>query len=108
MSLSTHVLDAGSGLPAGGMRVHLDIRDGDGWRSLASAATDSDGRIRELAAVDTGIHRLTFDTGTYFGERGVATFYPEVSVVFEVIDAGVHHHVPLLLSPYAYSTYRGS
>ncbi len=114
MSLSTHVLDTVAGRPAAGVRVALECRDGDGWRSLGSGTTDADGRVRDLASADgvdglaAGVHRLTFATAAYFTDRGVAAFYPEVSIVFHVTDPEQHHHVPLLLSPFAYSTYRGS
>jgi 5-hydroxyisourate hydrolase len=114
MSLSTHVLDGVRGQPAPGVRVRLDFAlpeaRGGGWLELAEARTDADGRIRfadELIAT-AGAHRLVFDTGAYFAAQGVATFYPEVSIAFTVADAAAHHHVPLLLSPFAYSTYRGS
>lgn len=108
MSLSTHVLDATTGRPATGVAVTLEQRDGDGWQPVAHGTTDADGRIRPLGDPAAGVHRITFDSGGYFAGRGVATFYPQVSVVFEITDAAEHHHVPLLLSPFAYSTYRGS
>ncbi|MBT2208366.1 hydroxyisourate hydrolase [Actinomadura sp. NEAU-AAG7] len=104
MSLSTHVLDAARGLPARGVAVRLDRRDPDGgWTTLAEARTDADGRIGEWGVLPgPGVHRLTFDTG------GLSEFYPEVTVAFTVTDPERHLHVPLLLSPFAYSTYRGS
>jgi 5-hydroxyisourate hydrolase len=104
--ISTHVLDAVRGTPAVGIRVELFTNDVE----IASALTDADGRVPELlpGPVDEGTYRLTFDTGTYFGALGVQTFYPEVSISFRVTDSREHHHVPLLLSPFAYSTYRGS
>lgn len=104
MSLSTHVLDAAKGLPAAGMAVRLERREADGgWASVAAARTDTDGRIREWdAPIEAGVHRLTFDTA------GLSDFYPEVTVAFTVTDPGRHLHVPLLISPFAYSTYRGS
>jgi 5-hydroxyisourate hydrolase len=105
MSLSTHVLDAGLGRPASGVAVRLD-RDG---ACLAQARTDDDGRVRELAAeLPVGDYRLSFDTGGYLAATGQRGFYPEVVVAFRVTDAERHHHVPLLLSAYAYSTYLGS
>ena len=109
-TLSTHVLDAVSGRPAAGVRVALDRRDGGGWRPLGSGVTDDDGRVRDLApdGLAAGVHRLVFATGEYFAATGQAGFYPEVPVVFEVTDSGRHYHVPLLLSPFAFSTYRGS
>ncbi|MGH8960139.1 MAG: hydroxyisourate hydrolase [Jatrophihabitantaceae bacterium] len=108
MTLSTHVLDAASGRPAEGVAVTLERGTDDGWQPVAGGRTDADGRIGALGEPEAGVHRIRFDTGGYFAERGVPTFYPEVSVVFEVTDAQQHHHVPLLLSPYAFSTYRGS
>jgi 5-hydroxyisourate hydrolase len=109
-TLSTHVLDAASGLPAAGVRVALHRRDGHGWEPLGEAVTDEDGRVRDLAVGGLGadVHRLVFATGDYFAATGQTGFYPEVMVVFEVTDPGRHYHVPLLLSPYAFSTYRGS
>jgi 5-hydroxyisourate hydrolase len=108
-TLSTHVLDAASGQPAAGVRVALDRRDGDGWQPLGQGVTDDDGRVRDLApgGLGAGAHRLVFATGEYFAATGQTGFYPEVTVVFEVTDDR-HYHVPLLLSPYAFSTYRGS
>jgi len=105
MTVSTHVLNATTGQPAVGLELALSRQDGAGWRELSRRATDQDGRVRDLAG-DTapGVYRITFQTGAYLAE----TFYPEVTVVFRITDPGAHHHVPLLLSPYAYSTYRGS
>ncbi|WP_067454983.1 hydroxyisourate hydrolase [Actinomadura macra] len=104
MSLSTHVLDAARGRPAAGMAVRLDRYEPDGrWTVLAVAHTDADGRIGDWGTdPDAGVHRLTFDTA------GLSEFYPEVTVAFTIEDPGRHLHVPLLLSPFAYSTYRGS
>jgi 5-hydroxyisourate hydrolase len=108
-TLSTHVLDAVSGRPAAGMALTLERRSDAGWTAVGQSATDADGRCAELAreGLSTGIWRLVFDTGSYFSAAGARAFYPEVCVVFEVTEPG-HHHVPLLLSPFAYSTYRGS
>ena len=108
MSLSTHVLDATTGRPAIGVPVRLERGDGG---TLASAATDAGGRIKDWGgaeAAEPGRYRLIFDTGAYFAVRGIGTFYPEVAVTFAISDPSEHYHVPLLLSPYAYSTYRGS
>jgi len=106
-TISTHVLDAAAGTPAAGVPVSLErrLRDG-GWSTPQRGRTDADGRLRFADAVEQGTFRLTFATGEYFTAGGVPSFYPEVTVTFTV-EAG-HYHVPLLLSPYAYSTYRGS
>ncbi|HEY1702355.1 MAG TPA: hydroxyisourate hydrolase [Trebonia sp.] len=108
MSLSTHVLDATTGTPAAAIAVRAESRIDGSWQPGTEAVTDADGRIRDLGHPAAGTHRLTFDTGGYFARRGVAAFYPEVTVTFQVTDPEAHHHVPLLLSPFAYSTYRGS
>ncbi|HEV7204624.1 MAG TPA: hydroxyisourate hydrolase [Jatrophihabitans sp.] len=106
MSVSTHVLDAVAGRPAAGVRVVLERRDETGWNEIAARSTDTDGRVADLASgADPGVYRLRFDVEGYLGAE---TFYPEVAVTFRITDAAAHHHVPLLLSPYAYSTYRGS
>lgn len=107
MSLvTTHVLDTARGRPAAGVPVDLETFTDGAWRPLAHGVTDADGRVGDLGpdAVPHGRYRLRFDTAAYFAGTG---FYPEVVVVFEVAD-DAHHHVPLLLSPFAYSTYRGS
>lgn len=104
--LSTHVLDAVAGRPAVGVAVVLTDAAGS---AVARGVTDADGRIGALGAdLAVGTYRLTFDTGGYFGAQQVDSFYPEVTVTFEVTDLTAKYHVPLLLSPYAYSTYRGS
>jgi 5-hydroxyisourate hydrolase len=105
VSVSTHVLDAVAGGPAAGVGVRLLAGDA----VVAEGVTDVDGRCR-LAEGPTaaGPHRLVFATGAWFAGRERETFWPEVVLVFEVRDPAAHHHVPLLLSPYAYSTYRGS
>ena len=108
MSLSTHVLDATTGAPAPAVAISLESQlDGD-WRPVAEASTDEDGRVRQLGNPGAGRHRISFDTGGYFARAGQPCFYPEVTVTFEIVDADAHHHVPLLLSPFAFSTYRGS
>jgi 5-hydroxyisourate hydrolase len=112
MTVSTHVLDAVAGTPAPGVPVALSMRDTDGsWLSVEAGVTDADGRLRFAAQTTGTAYRLTFGTGLYFAGHGVATFYPEVVITFSTftLDAAPgHYHVPLLLSPYAYSTYRGS
>ena len=106
MSLSTHVLDAMSGRPAAGVTVTLTDATG---AALTTATTNDDGRIPNLGDdLPAGFYRLRFDTGSYFARLDVPTFYPEVLIAFEITDPTSHYHVPVLLSPYAYSTYRGS
>jgi len=111
-AITTHVLDTSLGRPAAGVAVRLERREGASWIELGRGATDGDGRCRNLlpegVSLQPSIYRLSFDSAAYFGGRGVPTFYPEVSVVFEVREPAQHHHVPLLLSPFGYSTYRGS
>jgi 5-hydroxyisourate hydrolase len=107
--LTTHVLDLALGQPARGLSLRLDVFEAGDWKSVAAAVTDSDGRAPELAVVlERRSYRLTFETGPYFAASGRSTFYPRVEVTFEVTDPAQHHHVPLLLSPFGYSTYRGS
>lgn len=107
--VTTHVLDAVTGSPAMGLSVTLEGRGDGGWSVLATGETDADGRVSELGAavLPGGRYRIGFDTGAWFEAAGRATFYPEVQISFELADAA-HYHVPLLLSPFAYSTYRGS
>jgi len=112
MTISTHVLDASQGVPAAGISVTLSRLE-TGWLDIESGVTDADGRHRFLAEVPAGTYCLTFATGAYFAARAVATFYPEVAITFTIAEPedGMlprHSHVPLLLSPFAYSTYRGS
>jgi 5-hydroxyisourate hydrolase len=112
-AITTHVLDTSCGRPARGIVVRLELEGADGsWRSLGQGATDADGRARSLLPDDSpfteGIYRLTFETGPYFAGREIETFYREVLIVFTVSDRAEHYHVPLLLNPFGYSTYRGS
>lgn len=105
-NISTHVLDAVTGRPAAGVPVELTDAAGV---TLATTTTDDDGRAGALHSGDlSGVFRLHFDTASYFAAHGVAAFYPEVVIAFEITDPAGKYHVPLLLSPYAYSTYRGS
>jgi 5-hydroxyisourate hydrolase len=111
-TVSTHVLDSALGRPAAGVPVrleHLD-RDGGGASPVAAAVTDGDGRVGDLgpAGLAAGTYRVTFDTAAYFARSGRSAFYPEVTVSFVIEPDGGHYHVPLVLSPFAYSTYRGS
>jgi 5-hydroxyisourate hydrolase len=110
--ITTHVLDTARGRPAAGLRVVLEIRSGNGrFRVLGRGKTDANGRIGDLlpeGSLRRGTYRLTFDTGRYSRAQGGRGFYPSVAVVFEITEPGQHYHVPLLLSPFGYSTYRGS
>ncbi|MCP3801538.1 hydroxyisourate hydrolase [Allokutzneria sp. A3M-2-11 16] len=111
MSLSTHVLDTNSGVPAAGMAVRLDRLSQAGWEPLAAEKTNSDGRITgwgPAVEVPPATYRLVFETADYLTAQGLPVFFPEVAITFVITDGARHHHVPLLLSPYAYSTYRGS
>ena len=113
MSLSTHVLDASLGRPAQGVPIQLKRSDGTAAPPIFTTSTDPDGRYRHQEAgkdvpLAAGIYDLTFDTAAYFAASGQTGFYPRVTVTFEITDPTMHHHVPLLLSPFAFSTYRGS
>lgn len=110
--ITTHVLDTAVGKPAVGIPVMLEARTGpDHWERVAQGETNTDGRIPGFVPTDhilqPGTYRITFETGPYFQRMGVQGFYPWVQVVFELRDTS-HHHVPLLLNPFGYSTYRGS
>jgi 5-hydroxyisourate hydrolase len=111
-TITTHVLDVSVGRPAVGVPVVLEVEEvGTGWRTLGRGETDKDGRLRDLlasGALVEGTYRLTFDTHAYFAEHKVEALYPQVVVVFSVLEAQQHYHIPLLLSPFGYSTYRGS
>jgi 5-hydroxyisourate hydrolase len=109
-AITTHVLDTALGRPAEGVPITLERAVDGAWAAAGEAVTDADGRARDLLSgrLQAGRYRLTFGTGAYFRAAGVRGFYPEVSVLFEVTDPGEHHHVPLLLNPFGYSTYRGS
>ena len=106
--VTSHVLDAATGRPAVGVGVRLDAQATGGWTTIAAAVTDADGRVSRFGpeALAEGVYRVVFDTAGWFGDR--PTFYPEVVIVFELAEASEHYHIPLLLSPFAYSTYRGS
>ena len=111
--ISTHVLDTAKGKPAAGVPVRLERQDASGkWLSLGSGQTDQDGRCAQLlpdgATVVEGVYRLTFDTAKYFGACSVEGLYPAVEVLFHVRKDETHFHIPLLLSPNGYTTYRGS
>jgi 5-hydroxyisourate hydrolase len=110
--ITTHVLDTALGQPARGLAVTLEAQDSAGaWTELAARATDSDGRVGDLispGSLQARTYRLSFDTGAYLRGAGRPVFYPRVEITFAVTAPGEHHHVPLLLSPFGYSTYRGS
>ena len=108
-AVTTHVLDTGLGQPAAGVPVRLVHVSPEGSRVVGESATDADGRVSELGPeqIDPGTYQLVFDTGVYAAATGQRCFFPEVTLTFLVADSS-HHHVPLLLSPFAYSTYRGS
>jgi 5-hydroxyisourate hydrolase len=111
-AITTHILDTSRGRPAGDVLVVLELRAGDTHRELGRGTTDADGRLRTLLAagapVAIGVYRLTFHTAGYFAALGLSGFYPEVTIAFEIRDPAQHYHVPLLLNPFGYSTYRGS
>lgn len=107
--ITTHILDTSRGKPAANVGVKLEARRDDAWIEVGRGETDGDGRCKTLttAPVPDGLYRLCFDTGSYYRERHTETFFPEVVILFTVTE-GQHYHVPLLLSPFGYSTYRGS
>lgn len=111
-AITTHILDVSTGFPARGVQVTLERQIAKDWEIIGKDATDADGRLRDLLAsgetLQAGNYRLTFDTESYFANQQVQGFYPQVTIVFTVRDASQHYHVPLLLSPFGYSTYRGS
>lgn len=111
--ITTHVLDLSRGKAAAGIPVTLERRiSSTAWKTLKSAVTNADGRVEDLMTPGTqaeaGVYRLTFETAPYFRAGGGASFYPYASIAFEITQPQEHHHVPLLLSPYGYSTYRGT
>ena len=117
ITISTHVLDTALGCPARQLRVALAVLDGDGsFRAIADGLTDADGRLSDwrrphphpepLSAA--GTYRMTFDTGAYLTAAGRPVFYPRVDVIFTAEELPRHYHIPLLLSPFGYSTYRGT
>jgi len=111
-TITTHVLDISRGQPAAGVPVSLEAEASGEWKLVGAGTTDENGRISALVspeiALSAGVHRLIFDTAKYFAAHNVRGFYPQVVVVFTIRDPAQHYHVPLLLSPFGYSTYRGS
>lgn len=113
VGVSTHVLDIARGKPASGVPVQLDRSEGpEQWRRLGAGTTDQDGRCAQLAPagarLEPGTYRLTFHTAVYHSEQGVEALHPVVQITFLVLEGDAHLHLPLLLSPHGYTTYRGS
>jgi 5-hydroxyisourate hydrolase len=110
--ITTHVLDTSKGRPGSGIKIVLDFKSDEDWDEIGSGQTNFDGRLANLLPegfhLNAGIYRLTFDTQAYYDSQNEQGFYPSVEIVFEVRDEAQHYHVPLLISPFGYSTYRGS
>ena len=110
--ITTHILDTSVGMPARNVPVGLQNFSNGQWHDIGAGVTNSDGRIEGLVVsetpLDAGIYKLRFDTASYYTEQKISFFYPFVDIVFEISGDGQHYHVPLLLNPYGYSTYRGS
>ena len=110
--ITTHILDTARGCPAAGVSVYLEAQNAAGeWQRIGEGTTDADGRnkgLMEPGRLTAGVYRISFDTAGYYRAIGGTSFYPEVQIAFEVRAADEHYHVPLLLSPFGYSTYRGS
>lgn len=108
--ITTHILDTSTGKPAAGIEIVLEEQS-SGWKKIAEGKTNQDGRISDLISKDAilnpGIYRMIFSVKDYFSASGTKSFYPKVSIEFEITDSS-HYHIPLLISPYGYSTYRGS
>jgi 5-hydroxyisourate hydrolase len=109
--ITTHILDTTKGKPASGVSIILYAASAGEWKELARGITNADGRIPDLLAKDIllepAVYKMKFETKSYFDQQGIKTFYPFVEIVFN-IDTKEHYHIPLLLNPYGYSTYRGS
>jgi len=113
MRISTHILDTARGTPAANVGVQLERQDASGaWRTLSSSRTGADGRCAQLLPegekLVPGAHRLTFDTAAYYSAQGASGLYPVVQITFTAREGDAHFHIPLLLSPHGYTTYRGS
>jgi len=109
--ITTHILDINKGKPAKDVEISLEFKQGESWEKVGSGKTDADGRLKTLQSKDNfkaGVYRINFDTQSYFNSINEKTFYPEASIVFIVENIDEHFHVPLLLTAYGYSTYRGS
>src|SRR5580692_9293796 len=110
-AITTHILDTSLGRPAAGVHVELHEESEEGWKPVGEGRTDANGRCNTLTGdepPESGTYRLLFHTASYFQAQNRETFYPEIQVIFEVNDPRQHFHVPLLISPFGYSTYRGS
>lgn len=111
-SLSVHILNQQTGKPAPGVEVTLEQKQANNWKILNSEKTDQDGRVKKLwpdnTKTEIGDYRVTFKTGKYFADNNQSSFFPEIPVEFNISDPEQHYHIPLLLSQYGYSTYRGS
>jgi len=110
MGISTHILDTSRGLPARNVGVSLDTQEGPDWKPIAKGTTDDDGRVKPLieSIPSPGTYRIRFDVGPYFESQGFDCFYEQVSVEFVVKSESEHYHVPLLINPFGYTTYRGT
>lgn len=108
--ISTHILDLALGRPATGVTVRLERQEDGAWKELSRSATDADGRIQSAlpSPLSAGRYRFRFETGAYFRSQGANCFHPYIEITFEIADPAQNYHVPLLISPYSYSTYRGS
>ncbi len=109
--ITTHVLDTSLGIPGKNIAIELERRDGATWQLVGAGITDSDGRLRTLTPqgpVQPATYRIRFQIAPYFESHGTKAFFPLVEIQFTVVDGDAHYHVPLLLSPFGYSTYRGS
>jgi 5-hydroxyisourate hydrolase len=110
-AITTHVLDTSRGRPAADLKIELHKKSGEDWKSIGAGITDENGRCNALLGetpLTAGTYRLTFHAGAYFQALRVETFYSDIPIIFEVRDARTHFHVPLLISPFGYSTYRGT
>ena len=109
--LTTHILDTTKGKPAQGVRISLHQQHEEDWKEIGLGTTDNDGRVMDMlkkdALLSLGIYKMRFETGEYFDKQGIQSFYPFVEIIFN-ITAQEHYHIPLLISPHGYSTYRGS
>ena len=109
--ITTHILDTSIGKPVQGISIALEQKNSENWLKISEGITNPDGRLSDMVPKEKilpkGIYRLSFDTASYFKNQNIKTFYPQVTIEFEITDSS-HYHVPLLLNPFGYSTYRGS